>query len=70
MVCRSGTRMLNCHRVTQLISESQERGLSVSERVSLKFHTMMCAGCRNFNEQVPLLRKLMREYRDAKPPES
>lgn len=54
--------MMNCLEATRLISESQERPLSVPEKVTLKMHVMMCSGCKNFSLQVPFLGKAMRAY--------
>lgn len=58
--------MLNCRLVTRLISESQERPLSLQEKLNLKMHVMMCSGCRNFSLQVPFLSKTMRAYAEGK----
>jgi len=54
--------MLNCREVTRLYSESQERPLTLSERLSLRMHIAMCAGCRNFGQQMKFLRETMRAY--------
>jgi len=54
--------MLNCKEVTRLISESQERKLSLLEKMPLKFHLMMCSGCKNFSKQVPFLGQAMRAF--------
>lgn len=54
--------MLNCVQVTRLYSEAQERALSVSERMSLRVHVMMCSGCRNFGQQMSVLRNAARTY--------
>lgn len=54
--------MLNCREVTRLVSESQERRLSVVEKMSLNLHLMMCDGCKNFSLQVPFLRRAMKAY--------
>lgn len=54
--------MLNCHEVTRLLSEAQERPLSLADRARLKLHTMMCAGCRNFEHQMQTLREAMRRF--------
>lgn len=54
--------MMNCLEATRLISESQERRLSVPEKVTLKMHVMMCSGCKNFSLQIPFLGKAMRAY--------
>ncbi len=54
--------MLNCHQATRLVSERQERSLSVKERMGLRLHVLICAGCKNFSLQVPFLRQTMRAY--------
>jgi len=58
--------MLNCRQASRLISEAQERPLSLSEKISLKLHVLMCAGCKNFSLQVPFLSKAMRAYAQGK----
>lgn len=58
--------MLNCHDATRLMSESQERPLSLMERMSLKFHLSMCSGCSNFKEQMKALRTMTRGYAKGK----
>jgi len=54
--------MMNCQQATQLISQAQERQLSLSEKVSLKVHLMMCSGCKNFSLQIPFLSQAMKAY--------
>jgi hypothetical protein len=54
--------MLNCKEATRLISESQERKLSLLENAPLKFHVMMCSGCKNFSLQIPFLSQAMRAF--------
>lgn len=54
--------MLNCQQVTKLYSASQERTLTLQERMSLKVHVMMCSGCRNFGKQMLTLRQVARAY--------
>jgi len=54
--------MMNCQNATQLISASQERPLSLSEKMGLKIHLLMCSGCKNFSLQVPFLSQVMKAY--------
>ncbi|MES2295486.1 MAG: zf-HC2 domain-containing protein [Pseudomonadota bacterium] len=54
--------MMNCHEITRLISESQERPLALKERMALKMHVMMCSGCRNFGRQMHTIRHVARAY--------
>lgn len=62
--------MMNCQQATRLISESQERPLSLPEKLTLKMHVMMCSGCKNFSLQVPFLGKVMRAYANGKDEQS
>ena len=54
--------MLNCREVTRLLSESQDRTLGLTERMTVKIHLMMCTGCRNFGVQMDTLRQMARAY--------
>ncbi len=57
--------MLNCMNVTRLYSESQERPLTVQERMSLQVHVMMCSGCRNFDKLMKTMRQVGGAYANA-----
>lgn len=54
--------MLNCHDATFLLSQRQERELSLSERTKLRMHVTMCRGCTNFERQLPQLGKAVRAF--------
>lgn len=58
--------MLSCKQVTHLLSEAQDRQLSMTERLPLKMHLLMCQGCRNFNRQMDFLRVASHSYMDPK----
>lgn len=49
--------MLDCKEASQLISESLDRPLSLSERWQLKVHLWMCDACRRFKQQLNQLRQ-------------
>lgn len=57
---------MNCRNATRLMSEAQERPLSVTERISLKLHLIMCSGCHNFKGQMNTLRLMTRAYAKRK----
>jgi N-acyl-D-aspartate/D-glutamate deacylase len=61
--------VLNCFNATRLLSESRERALGRRERFRLKMHTMMCAGCRNFGDQVVELGTISNHYVKRESPE-
>ena len=54
--------MLNCRESTRLMSESQERALSNKEKIALKFHTLICRGCRNFGEHLKVIRQAANRF--------
>ncbi|WP_461480670.1 zf-HC2 domain-containing protein [Porticoccus sp.] len=54
--------MMNCQQATRLLSDAQERELSIKDRAALKLHVMMCSGCRNFARQMGTLRDIAYNY--------
>lgn len=62
--------MMSCQQATRLISESQDRGLSLQERLALKVHVMICTGCKNFSLQLPFISQAMRAYANGKDEEN
>lgn len=54
--------MMNCQQASRLLSDAQERQLSLKERTALKFHLLMCTGCRNFSRQMGTLRYIAHTY--------
>ncbi len=53
--------MLNCKQATALMSQKMDRDLHFGKRMSLRFHLMMCSGCRNFSKQMEFLRTASRK---------
>jgi predicted nucleic acid-binding Zn ribbon protein len=53
---------MNCDRATRLMSESQDRPLTPTERTTLRMHTWICEGCRNFKGQVGFIRQAMKSF--------
>lgn len=49
--------MLTCKHATKLMSKSQEHPLALKEKISLRFHILMCSGCNNYNKQMSFIRK-------------
>ncbi len=58
--------MLNCQQVTRLLSEAQERKLSMRERAELKMHRMMCSACNNFGKQILTMSIIAKKYASDK----
>ncbi len=53
--------MLTCKDASQLISERQERPLTLRERMGLRLHLLICAYCRLYERQVNLMRRALHE---------
>jgi predicted anti-sigma-YlaC factor YlaD len=49
--------MMSCKEATYLLSQRQDRKLSATEAMALRFHLMMCSGCTNFGNNMAFLRK-------------
>ena len=54
--------MLTCKQITHLLSESQDRKLSVAEKLRLEMHLAMCRGCQAYKGQLAFLREACRRY--------
>ncbi len=51
---------LSCKEATRLMSQSQDRELSLGERTALKLHVAVCRGCRAVSQQLEFLRRAVR----------
>lgn len=54
--------MLNYKHAAMLMSQGMEKKLGTLQRMSLRFHLMMCGGCRNFSKQMEFLRQGCRKF--------
>jgi hypothetical protein len=58
----------NCREVTALVLGGEDRRLSLMERLAVRLHMQICAGCPAFERQVALMRQALprwRAYRDG-----
>ena len=60
--------MLSCKEVTRLVSQGLDRELSLGERTMLRFHFVICRGCRNVNRQLAFLRSALRQLAEPENP--
>lgn len=54
--------MLSCKEASRLMSEAQDRKLSLGQRLSLRTHLLICRGCANYQRQLGFLRLSLRRY--------
>lgn len=55
--------MKSCLAITQVLSESRERELTVGERMELKMHLAICSKCKTFAKQLDVLDEVAKTYR-------
>lgn len=54
--------MYSCKEASRLLSQSRERRLPLRQRLGLRLHLLMCSACRQFAQQLRLLRRLAGQY--------
>lgn len=60
--------MLSCKQATELMSQEQDRHLSLAERVGLRLHVLICSACDNYRRQISFLRQACRRFGDGGAP--
>ena len=51
---------LSCQQVARMISDDLDVELPPTERARIRMHFVICAACRNVNEQMAFLRRALR----------
>lgn len=59
---RSIVKRLNCKEISVLVSREHEQPLTSSERFWMRLHLYICSGCRNFKNNVAIMRAAMKRY--------
>jgi len=54
--------MLSCKEATRLVSEELDRELPLWQRLSLRFHVVMCRGCSRFARQITALNRVVADH--------
>jgi len=54
----------NCKEASQLASDAQERPLSLSEKIGVYIHLLICKPCVNFNKHLEFMRKATLSAKD------
>lgn len=52
----------SCRHTSELLSQAQERPLTLTEKVLVHVHLPLCNGCRNFRAQLDFMRRAARKY--------
>lgn len=56
--------MLNCKQASELVSKSLDQPLPWSQRLSLKFHLLMCKYCTRFLKQMRAIQQTIKQTQD------
>jgi len=63
---------LSCRHASLLLSRAQDGPLTLSERLAMRMHLLICRSCRRFDRQLSLLRQTLRAFtersRQGQPP--
>ena len=54
--------MTNCKHATELMSQALDRPLTLGERLRLRFHLLMCLGCRRTQAQFRFMHEALRQH--------
>ena len=57
--------IFSCKQVTGMISESMDSKLSLSQRMGIRFHLMMCKLCTRYQKQLHFIRETFRSGGDT-----
>jgi hypothetical protein len=52
---------LTCKEVARILSDGQDAALPPAERARLRLHMVVCEACRNVEQQLDFLRRLVRK---------
>ncbi len=55
----TGKWMLSCDKATELIDKKSVTDITCNEKWQLKFHTMMCKACHEYQKQSKFLDKIL-----------
>jgi predicted anti-sigma-YlaC factor YlaD len=53
---------LNCKEVSRILSDGLDTEMAPAERTRLRLHMVICEACRNVEQQLGVLRRLMHRH--------
>ena len=56
--------MLTCKQVSELVSQSIDRRLSLRERIGVRLHLLICRMCSRVKKQMEFIHRAAKEYAD------
>jgi predicted anti-sigma-YlaC factor YlaD len=59
--------MISCKKAARLVSAAVDHELTPFEKISLRFHLIMCRFCRRYAKQIDLLHQVSRSIGESPP---
>ena len=53
-----------CKEVAALLIAREDRALPLSQRLGMRLHLAMCAGCTGFERQILTMHNVMKQWRN------
>jgi predicted anti-sigma-YlaC factor YlaD len=53
-----------CRQIAAALMAREDRALPANDAVAMRLHMLGCGHCRNFEQQVAMMRKALRQWRD------
>ena len=53
--------VLNCKEVSRIVASDELDGLGALKRIRVRFHLLICRGCRRYAEQIRIIGAAARE---------
>ena len=53
--------LFNCKEVSLLVSQSMDHKIGLSKKIGVRFHLLMCKHCARFENQLTLIRSLLKK---------
>jgi predicted anti-sigma-YlaC factor YlaD len=53
-------KKLTCREVARILSDGLDTEMAPAERARLRLHMVVCEACRNLEQQLEVLRRLMK----------
>lgn len=54
--------MLSCKQASELVSQSLDRHLTMRERMSVRFHLLICVACARFGHQLAFMQITIKKF--------
>lgn len=58
--------MMSCKKATELAEKRPIAGLTIGERLGLKFHLMICKSCMEYHRQSQRIENFLRSMKEQK----